>query len=152
MRSGVRATVAAALPGARYVNRIGLVWRPSSTQWRLIWALAAIAVLFWPVQGARSLGVKLVNWAADPRNSLPHMPEQFSLEDGEDPLAVNAHDSQEAEYNHAYASSWITRSRMRLRDMSDPFEPSTQQQILVAVAVLGGLLIWRLGTRPAPRE
>lgn len=84
-------------------------------------------------------------------NRLPHLPEQFSLEDGEDPAAVMAHDSQEADYERAYANSRLLRLRIRLRDMPDPFEPSTQQQILAALAVLGGLLIWRLGERPPRR-
>jgi hypothetical protein len=77
------------------------------------------------------------------------MPGQFSMEDGEDPVAVSAHDDQEAEYNRVYASSRLARLRIRLRDMPDPFDPSTQQQILAAIGVLGGLLIWRVGARPA---
>lgn len=107
-------------------------------------------VLFWPGQQSRSLAVKMVNWAADPMNTLPRLPEQFTLEDGEDPASVMAHDSQEADYERAYAHSRLLRLRIRLRDMPDPFEPATQQQILAAIAVLGGLLIWRLGAR-SPR-
>lgn len=124
------------------------MWRPNTTQWRLIWGLAAVIVLFWPAQGSRSLAIKAINWIADPTGKLPRLPPAFSLEDGEDPVAVNAHDSQEADYNRAYASSGFVRLRLRLRDLEDPFEPSTQQQILVAFAVLGALLIWRLGSRP----
>lgn len=82
-------------------------------------------------------------------NTLPRPPNEFSLEDGEDPVAVMAHDSQEADYERAYASSRLVRLRVRLRDMGDPFEPSTQEQILAALGVLGGLLIWRLGARPS---
>lgn len=125
------------------------MWRPNSLQWRLIWVLAFVIVLFWPSQQSRSLGIKALNWAADPGNTLPRLPGPFSLEDGEDPVAVTAHDAQEAEYNHVYASSRLARLRIHLRDMSDPFEPSTQQQVLAAIGVLGGLLIWRLGGRPA---
>jgi hypothetical protein len=125
------------------------VWRLNSLQWRLIWILALIIVLFWPSQQSRSLAIKALNWAADPANTLPHQPGQFSMQDGEDPLAVTAHDDQEAEYNRVYASSRLARLRIRLRDMSDPFDPSTQRQLLAAIGVLGGLLIWRLGARPA---
>jgi len=127
------------------------VWRPNSSQWRLIWVLAAVIVLFWPGQGSRSLAIKSLNWLADPRGSLPRQPGQFSLEDGEDPVAVMAHDSQEEEYNRLVASSRLARLRIRLRDLSDPFEPSTQRQLLAAIGVLGGLLVWRIGERPAPR-
>jgi len=126
------------------------VWQPNPSQWRVIWILAAILVLFWPGQQSRSLAVKIVNWAADPMNTLPRLPEQFTLEDGEDPASVMAHDSQEADYERAYANSRLLRLRIRLRDMRDPFEPATQQQILAALAALGGLLIWRLGAR-SPR-
>lgn len=124
------------------------MWRPNSSQWRLIWALAAVIVLFWPGERSRSLAIKALNWVADSRSTLPRLPEDFTLEGGEDPVAVTAHDAQEAEYNRVYASSRLARLRIRLRDMSDPFEPSTQQQILAAIGVLGGLLVWRLGGDP----
>jgi hypothetical protein len=129
-------------------RKIAVVWRPNSKQWRLIWALAAAIVLFWPTQGSRCLAIKTVNWLADPGNTLPRQPGEFSLEDGEDPVAVMAHDSQELEYNRVVASSRLARLRIRLRDMPDPFETSTQRQLLLAIGVLGGLLIWRLGERP----
>ena len=105
-------------------------------------------VLFWPGQRSRSLAIKALNWAADPMNTLPRQPGEFSFEGGEDPVAVTAHDTQEAEYNRVYASSRMARLRIRLRDMPDPFDPSTQQQVLAAIGVLGGLLIWCLGGRP----
>lgn len=127
----------------------GVVWRPNSLQWRLIWILALVIVLFRPGQSSRSLAVKALNWAADPMNTLPRLPGEFSLENGEGPVAVTAHDAQEAEYNRAYASSRIARMRIRLRDMPDPFDPSTQQLVLGAIGMLGGLLVWRLGGRPA---
>ena len=132
---------------SRKIHRV--VWRPNPLQWRLIWILAVVIVLFWPLQRSRSLAIKALNWAADPANTLPRLPGEFSLEDGEDPVAVTAHDNQEAEYNRVYASSRLARLRIRARDMPDPFDPSTQQQVLAAIGVLGGLLIWRLGARPA---
>lgn len=125
------------------------MWRPNSLQWRLTWILAIVIVLCWPGQRSRSLAIKALNWAADPANTLPRQPGEFSLEDGEDPVAVTAHDTQEAEYNRVYAGSRLARLRIHLRDMPDPFDPSTQQQILAAIGVLGGLLIWRLGARSA---
>jgi len=128
-----------------------IVWRPNAVQWRLICVLAAVIVLFWPGQQSRSLAIKTINWAADPKQALPRLPGAFSLEDGEDPVAVTAHDSQEAEYERVVARSKMARLRIRLRDMSDPFDPATQQQILAAAGVLGGLLIWRLGERPLRR-
>jgi hypothetical protein len=118
-------------------------------QWRLIWILAIAIVLFWPGQQNRSLAIKTLNWVADPMNTLPRLPGDFSLEGGEDPGVVTAHDTQEAEYRRVYANSRLARLRIRLRDMPDPFDPSTQQQVLAAIGVLGGLLVWRLGQRRA---
>ena len=127
----------------------GVVWRPNSLQWRLSWILALVIVLFWPGQSSRSLAIKALNWAADPMNTLPRLPGEFSLENSEDPVAVTAHDAQEAEYDRVYAGSRIARLRIRLSDMPDPFDPSTQQQVLGAIGMLGGLLFWQLGGRPA---
>jgi hypothetical protein len=127
----------------------GIVWQPNSLQWRLIWVLAAVVVLFWPSQQNRSLAIKAINWAADPRDKLPHPPADFSMEDGEDTSVVIAHDDQEAEYERALGSSGLEGIRVRLRGLQEPFDPSTEQQVLAAIAVLGGLLIWRIGGRPA---
>jgi len=106
-----------------------------------------VIVLFWPGQQNRSLAIKALNWMADPMNTLPRLPGDFTLESGEDTDAVMAHDTQEAEYRRIYASSSFARLRIRLRDMPDPFDPSTQRQVLAAIGVLGGLLVWRLGQR-----
>jgi hypothetical protein len=125
------------------------VWQPNSSQWRVIWVLAAILVLFWPSQQNHSLAIKALNWAADPMNKLPRPPANFTMEDGEDTEVVAAHDEQEAEYERAYASSGLEGIRLHLRDMEDPFDPSTEQQVLAGIAVLGVLLVWRLGGRPA---
>jgi hypothetical protein len=124
-------------------------WQPTSVQWRLIWVLALVIVLFWPGQQNRSLAIKALNWVADPMNRLPRLPGDFSLESGENLDVVAAHDTQEAEYDRVFASSRVARLRIRVRDMPDPFDPSTQRQILAAIGVLGGLLVWRLGQRPA---
>jgi hypothetical protein len=115
----------------------------------LIWVLVTVVVLFWPGQQSHSLAVKAMSWAADPMSKLPRMPGNFSMEDGEDTEVVAAHDAQEAEYERAYSSSKLERLRLQIRDMEEPFDPSTQQQILVALVVLGSLLVWRLGSRPA---
>ena len=114
----------------------------------MIWILAAFIVLFWPSgQQNRSLAIKTLNWAADPMHTLPRLPEALSFDDEDDIVAVTAHDDQEAEYNRVYASSATARVRIHMRDMEEPFDPSTERQVLVAIGVLGGLLVWRLGGR-----
>jgi len=123
-----------------------VVWKPNTAQKWLIWTLAVVMVLLWPSQQGRSLGIKTVSWLADPMHTLPRQPAVLSVEDEDDMAAISAHDDQEAEYDRAYASSSLTRLRIHLRDMQEPFDPSTEQQVLGAVAVLGALLIWRLGS------
>jgi MYXO-CTERM domain-containing protein len=36
---------------------------------------------------------------------------------------------------------------MDLKSAGDPLAPSTQRQVLVGLAVLGGLLVWQIDTR-----
>jgi hypothetical protein len=122
------------------------VWQPNTSQRRLIWTLAVVLILFWPSPQGRSLGIKTITWLADPMHNLPRQPAHFTFEDEDDAATVTAHDDQEAEYERAYASSALTRLRIHLRDMQEPFDPSTERQVLGAIAVLGALFIWRLGS------
>ena len=58
--------------------------------------------------------------------------------------AVQQHDAEEAAYYYMYSSSRISRLRLRLRDLRDPLDPSTERQLLVGVAILVALGIWRM--------
>jgi hypothetical protein len=120
------------------------MWQPSRAQWRVIWTLAVLMILSWPPNEGRSLGVHALNFLVDPTNSLATLPEQLppGLDDNGD--AVAERDAQEAEYYRQYQSSRLTRLRMKLKIASDPFDPSTERQILVGIGVLSLLLIWRL--------
>jgi hypothetical protein len=123
--------------------------QPNHAQWRLIWTVAALLILAWPPDNGRSLGVKAVNWLVDPADSLPTPPAQLPMGLDDDGDAVAAHDALEAEYNWRYASSGVTRLRMTLKNASDPFEPSTERQMLVGIGILGALGAWRLsGAKP----
>jgi len=117
---------------------------PNKAQWRVIWIVAVVVVLGWPADNGRSLAIKATNWLADPTNSLPKMPTQLPIGLDDNGDAVAAHDAEEAEYYRAYTSSRTTRIRMSLKTASDPFEASTERQILAGVAVFGALLVWRL--------
>jgi len=121
------------------------VWQPNSAQWRIIWIVAVLLIFAWPPEKGRRLGMKLVNWAVDPSDALrtPPPPLPIGLDDDGD--AVTAHDAETAEYYEQYQSSGLTRLRMRLKVAGDPFDPSTERQILVGFGVLSGLLVWRLG-------
>ena len=123
------------------------MFQPNRAQWSIIWTAAALLVLAWPGDTGRSLLVKAVNWAVDPAGSLPTLPAPLPMALDDDGDAVPAHDAQEAEYYRVRDRSVITRWRMTLRDAGDPFDPSTERQLLVAVAVLSALGVWRLDSR-----
>jgi hypothetical protein len=122
-------------------------WQPNRPQWTIICALAAILVCAWPPDRGSSLLVKGVRWAADPRGALPSFPPPLPIGLGDNGDAVTAHDALEAEYYRHYNSSSWTRRRMALKSFDDPFDPMTERQLLVAAAVFGSLLVWRLGRR-----
>jgi hypothetical protein len=124
------------------------MWQPNSAQWRLIWVVAVFLILAWPDQNG-SLAVKAINWAADPFQSLPPPPRPLALGLGDDADAVQQHDAEEAAYYRIYQTSRIGQLRLRLRDLEDPFDPSTERQVLLGCAVLAALGIWRLEGRSA---
>ena len=120
------------------------MWQPNKRQWALIWLLAVFVLLAWPAENG-SLAVKTVRWLADPAGTLPQLPGPLAmgLDDNADAVAV--HDAEEAEYYRVSASSSLARARLRLKDLNDPFDPTTERQLLVGIAVLGALLVWRIG-------
>jgi hypothetical protein len=124
------------------------MWQPNTAQWRLIWLVAVLVILAWPDQNA-SLAVKAINWAADPFQSLPPSPRPLVMGLGDDPEAVQQHDAEEAAYYQISRTSRIGRLRLRLRELQDPLEPSTERQLLVGCAVLAVLGIWRLEGKKA---
>ncbi|MEP7309524.1 MAG: hypothetical protein ABJA98_28800 [Acidobacteriota bacterium] len=71
----------------------------------------------------------------------------MALDDDGD--AVPAHDALETEYYRRRDSSSTTRWRMMVKEASDPLERSTQRQLLVGIAVLSALGVWRLDDRKA---
>jgi hypothetical protein len=122
------------------------VWRPTPASWRLIWIAAIVSILGWPSQNG-SLAVKFINRAADPFQVLPATPSPLALGRGDDMEAVQAHDAEEAAYYQLYNGSRLARVRFMLRDLEDPFDPSTERQVLVAAGVILALLVWRGETK-----
>ena len=123
------------------------MWQPNNLQW---WTLAVCAVLIvaaWPPDQGRSLAAKFVNWAVDPRDELPTLPDQLALGAGDDPDAVNARDMQVQQYDALYLKGGWTRKRLELKVAGDPFDPATERQVLTVVGVVVALLAWRLGAR-----
>ena len=120
------------------------MWQPNRAQWSIIWSVAVVAILFWPPAEGRSLIVTAVNWAVDPANTLPALPAPLPPGLGDDGDAVAAHDALETDYYRLYNSSPTTRWRMDVKASGDPFDPTTERQVLIASAAIAALAAWRL--------
>lgn len=123
------------------------MWSPSRTQWTVIWLVTVLILLAWPPREGRSLGVKAINWIADPTHALPELPESLPMGLDDDGDAVSAHDAQEHEYYRAFDSGGMTRLRLQLKTFEDPFDPTTEHQLLVGLGVVSALVVWQLDTR-----
>jgi hypothetical protein len=126
------------------------VWQPNNFQWWILVIVAMLIVFVWPPAEDRSLAVKFVNWAADPWNELPVLPDQLGLGLGDDPEAVAAHDAQVQHYDALYLRGGWTRTRLELKVARDPLNPSTERQLLTGIGVLTAFLVWRLAGQKAP--
>jgi len=136
----------------RTTNRGQALLQPNKRQWRVIWVVALISIMFWPSEASPSLAVKALHFGVDPFHRLPVLPPPLPMGLGDDADAVILHDTQENAYYDAYDSSWMNRLRMKLRDWRDPLDPTTERQLLVGLIVLGSLLIWRLEGSRAPEK
>jgi hypothetical protein len=120
------------------------VWQPNRAQWSIIWTVAVLLILAWPPGDAPSLGIKTINWAVDPGDSLPTLPDPLPMGLDDNGDAVAAHDAQEAEYHRLHEGSAITRWRMTLKTARDPFDPATEREMLAGVGILSALGAWRV--------
>ena len=83
----------------------------------------------------------------DPSNTLPSLPPPLPPGLGDNGDAVQAHDAIEVEYYRLYNSSPSTRWRMDVKAAGDPFDPTTERQVLIASAAIAALAVWRLGSK-----
>jgi hypothetical protein len=120
------------------------MWQPNHKQWSIIWGVALLTVVAWPPGQGRSLVMKVVNWSADPNGSLPRLPGPLPMSLDDDGDAVAAHDARETEYYRYYESSATARWRLKMKVAADPFDQSTQRQLLAGVAVFAILAVWRM--------
>jgi hypothetical protein len=121
--------------------------QPNNSQWWLLVVVSVLLISAWPPRDDKSLAAKFVNWAVDPANELPILPDQLPLGQGDDPDKVHAHDMQVQQYDALYLKGGWTRKRLELKVAGDPFNPSTERQVLTMVAVVTGFLVWRMGGR-----
>jgi len=117
----------------------------TKSQWWSLLIAALLLVALWPPSDDRSLAVKLINWSVDPADALPTLPGPLALGQSDEPALVDAHDLQTRMYDELYARGGWTRLRLELKVACDPFNPSTERQLLVAFGVLTVFLVWRLG-------
>jgi len=125
------------------------MWQPSNRQWWGLVVVALLIVFVWPPRDDKSLAMKCVNWAVDPFDELPVLPPQLGFGVGDDLEAVNARDAIVRRYDELYLQGGWTRRRLLLKVADDPFNPSTERQVLTALVVLTALLVWRFGARKA---
>src|SRR5436190_8989233 len=123
------------------------MWRPNNLQWWILVIVALAIVFVWPPGEGKSLAMKFVNWAVDPRDELPVLPPQLGFGVGDDPGAVEAHDLQVQQYDALYLKGGWTRRRLELKVARDPFNPATERQVLTGLAVVIALLAWRIEGR-----
>jgi len=112
-------------------------------------AFGVLLVFIWPPENDRSLVVKMVNWAVDPGDQLPVLPEPFGLGAGDDPEIVAEHDAQVQAYDSLYEKGGWTRRRLELKVARDPFNPATERQVILALGIVTAFLFWRLNRRRA---
>ncbi len=117
--------------------------RTSGFRWWLLLVVALLIVFLWPPADSKSLALKFVNWAVDPWDDLPTLPPPLPLGVGDDPQAVEIHDIQTQQYDAVYQRGGWSRTRLTLKVADDPLEPSTERQILTALAVVAVFLGWR---------
>ena len=115
-------------------------------------AFAVLLVCLWPPANERSLAIKFVNWAVDPRDELPVLPAPFALGAGDDPDTVAEHDMQVQAYDTLYAKGGWTRRRLEWKVARDPFNPATERQVILALGIVTAFVFWRLNRRSVNAE
>jgi hypothetical protein len=113
----------------------------------IIWPVALLVVLAWPPASGSSLAAKAIPRLADPFDTLPDIPQPLPIGLDDDGDAVSQHDARERSYYDARDRSTLNRLRMGLKGAADPFEASTQRQMLVALVVVAALVVWRLESK-----
>ena len=117
--------------------------RPSGAAWWLLFLVVLGVVFVWPPSEGRSLALKLTNWAVDPMDTLPTLPPQLGPGLSDDPAAVEARDAVVRRYDELHGRGRWMRARLRLKVARDPFNPTTERQLLLVVVVSVAFLTWR---------
>ena len=103
--------------------------------WMLL-LTALLMVATWPPDKDRSLIVKALNWLVDPADSLPILPPQLGFGLSDDPQAVEIRDEMVRRYDQLFNRDALTRTRLELKVAEDPFNPTTERQLLLAFGIV----------------
>lgn len=123
-------------------NRAGMK-SVTTRQGILLLGILLTVIVVWPPDSGRSLAATLVNWAVDPRGQLPVLPPQLGYGVGDDPAAVEERDAIVRRYDALNGGGWWMRTRLRLKVAGDPFAPSTERQLLLALGAVAAFFVWR---------
>lgn len=107
------------------------------------WVLLLTALLIvaaWPPDKDRSLVVKALNWLVDPADSLPVLPPQLGFGLSDDPQAVELRDEMVRRYDELFNRDALTRTRLELKVAEDPFNPTTERQLLLVFGIVVAFL------------
>lgn len=113
---------------------------------RRAWVLFLVVVLIvvvWPPERGSSLAIKATRLAVDPAGTLPFLPEQLDFGLSDDPQAVEMRDELVRRYDVAIASGPLTRARLSLKTAVDPFDKTTERQVLLLLGVVVAFLVMR---------
>ena len=108
------------------------------------WVLLLTALLIvaaWPPDKDRSLVVKALNWLVDPADSLPVLPPQLGFGLSDDPQAVELRDEMVRRYDELFNRDALTRTRLELKVAEDPFNPTTERQLLLAFGIVAAFAV-----------
>ena len=119
------------------------VWQPGNARWWILAVVASFIVVAWPADRDKSLALKLVNWAVDPRNELPILPGPIPIDQGDNADAVDAYEWHARTYDELYRRGGWMRMRLESKVADDPFDPGTERQLLVLIGVVTAFLVWR---------
>jgi hypothetical protein len=115
----------------------------TAARWWLLLLTALLVITAWPPDQGRSLAMKGISWAADPTGSLPVLPEQLGFGSSDDVQAVEARDAEVRRYDDLFNSGSWMRARLRLKTAEDPFDATTERQLLLVAATVIGFLALR---------
>ena len=104
---------------------------------------ALLIVIAWPPREGFSLAVKGTHLLVDPTGTLPFLPQQLDFGLSDDPQAVELRDELVRRYDIALASGPIMRARLALRNAGEPFDRTTERQLLLVFGVVVAFLVVR---------